>query len=238
MLKKILLALSVIAALIGGTSFVFGYNFIFSSEISLESKLSPNIYVESPKLQKTVVGFKSNLDISPLEVHSSCEISSEFLDSYEDVYYFSVLFPQGCKNGNIVLRIEDKIILNTTTKLNFVTQADLFDVLSDYSTEDLKKFQKKLVDEVSKYEKYKNYNGVNLGKNYSLLKKQRKYEEAIYKKGLVDYILMRRGKKYVSPVVGEPLPENNPSKVPNAGRPYRAQYTDGIHHGWDVDAEK
>jgi murein DD-endopeptidase MepM/ murein hydrolase activator NlpD len=26
----------------------------------------------------------------------------------------------------------------------------------------------------------------------------------------------------------------NPSIIPNAGRPYRADTTDGVHHGWDL----
>ena len=29
---------------------------------------------------------------------------------------------------------------------------------------------------------------------------------------------------------------SNPSKLPNSGRPFRAETTDGIHHGWDIDA--
>ncbi len=44
-----------------------------------------------------------------------------------------------------------------------------------------------------------------------------------------------RDKKYISPVPGYHI-QKQANKVPNAGRPYRAWYTDGIHHGWDIDA--
>lgn len=53
----------------------------------------------------------------------------------------------------------------------------------------------------------------------------------------VSNILQARAHKYISPVSGGHISENY-SKIPNAARPYRAAYTDGIHHGWDVKAQK
>ena len=37
------------------------------------------------------------------------------------------------------------------------------------------------------------------------------------------------------PVVGAEL-STKFTKMPNSPRPYRAGYTDGIHHGWDFDS--
>ena len=48
-------------------------------------------------------------------------------------------------------------------------------------------------------------------------------------------IISARNKKYISPVPGKSVVEKF-TKIPNSGRPYRAGYTDGIHHGWDIDA--
>lgn len=237
MLKKILLGLFLLAALVWSGSFVFGYNFIFITDVALSSKVSPNIYTDSVNLNSTILGFSSPSDLSLYQVHSNCEVQSQYLENFWSIYYFKVKFPKDCKNPNIVLKNGEEVLLNTTTKLNFVSQAKLFEMLVDYSTQDLQNFEKSLLREVTSLSLYKNYDGKNIGKNYEFLKKQRKYEEASYKKELVSYILERRSQKYISPVVGKTLPESNHSKIPNTARPYRAEYTDGIHHGWDIDGD-
>ncbi len=49
-------------------------------------------------------------------------------------------------------------------------------------------------------------------------------------------LLKQRAQKYLVPVAGYNISTKH-SKIPNAGRPYRASYTDGIHHGWDVGSK-
>jgi len=61
------------------------------------------------------------------------------------------------------------------------------------------------------------------------LKGQRLYNEAILAQEVIQTILKARLQKYISPVPGGNISEN-PNKIPNAGRPYRSAYTDGIHH--------
>ncbi len=48
----------------------------------------------------------------------------------------------------------------------------------------------------------------------------------------ISLILETRKVKFSLPIPGIPLPNNN-SHLPNAPRPFRAQKTDGVHHGWD-----
>jgi murein DD-endopeptidase MepM/ murein hydrolase activator NlpD len=43
----------------------------------------------------------------------------------------------------------------------------------------------------------------------------------------------RKNVSYLIPVANKSMP-TNPSIIPNAGRPYRSDTTDGIHHGWDL----
>lgn len=43
----------------------------------------------------------------------------------------------------------------------------------------------------------------------------------------------RKGLRYLVPVVGAKMPVDYPF-IPNGGRPYRKDTTDGIHHGWDL----
>lgn len=214
---------------------MFGYNFIFTNSISLDEKLSPNIYLDSQDLNSTVLGFSSITDISGYEIHSNCDTTSQFLEQYKSVYYFRLSFLADCSNPNIILKNGEDIYLTTTTKLNFVDKGDIFNILTDYSTPDLNAYKEALERTIVSTGLYKNYDGTQIGKNYSFLQKQRKHYESLYKKEIVDFILERRKLPYISPVPGKALPETNHSKLPNTGRPYRANYTDGIHHGWDID---
>jgi murein DD-endopeptidase MepM/ murein hydrolase activator NlpD len=49
-------------------------------------------------------------------------------------------------------------------------------------------------------------------------------------------LLQQRTEKYLVPVSGYNISTKH-SRIPNAGRPYRESYTDGIHHGWDVGSK-
>jgi hypothetical protein len=55
----------------------------------------------------------------------------------------------------------------------------------------------------------------------------------MYKNTIINTILGARQKKYSSPVVGRTV-STLTNRIPNAGRPYRESFTDGIHHGWDI----
>ena len=68
---------------------------------------------------------------------------------------------------------------------------------------------------------------------YVYLVKNRILNEAIYNRNLIDNILKHRAEKYSIPVEGWKIDLSH-SKIPNAWRWYRAEYTDWIHHWWDV----
>lgn len=53
----------------------------------------------------------------------------------------------------------------------------------------------------------------------------------------IETIVQARASRFSLPIPGKLLPSNH-SFLPNAGRPYRAGNTDGIHHGWDFYVEK
>jgi hypothetical protein len=48
-------------------------------------------------------------------------------------------------------------------------------------------------------------------------------------------IRARENMRYSVPVAGKSIPTEYPF-IPGAGRPYRKDTTDGIHHGWDIMA--
>ena len=65
--------------------------------------------------------------------------------------------------------------------------------------------------------------------------KNRFYKELVYKRDILKNIIEKRRDKYLVPVRWYWLSDSH-IKLPNASRGYRKDYTDWIHHGWDIDA--
>jgi murein DD-endopeptidase MepM/ murein hydrolase activator NlpD len=53
----------------------------------------------------------------------------------------------------------------------------------------------------------------------------------------IETVIHARDTKLSLPIPHIPLPTKD-SHLPNAGRPYRGDSTDGIHHGWDVYTDR
>lgn len=238
MFKKVILGVLGVCGIIGGSTLVFGTGFVFTPETHIKTVVSPNIYLWDKKLSETIIGYDSTIDIRGAKIHSLCNTKSEFIDKYESVYYFSLKYiGETCHNENIVLEYRDQYILSTSMKLNIVKKSDIFNLLTDYPSKDLSNTFRKLEKTVQKYAAFRDFTSEDIGKNISAIRKQRKYAESSYQSDMFRNIILWRAKKYTSPVPGKSLSKQF-SKIPNAGRPYRESYTDGIHHGWDIDGKR
>jgi len=226
-----------IITLIGWYGLVFGSNLVFGSDTKFVATLSDSVYPNSDELSKTIAIYQSQNDISSFKVRSLCNISSSFLTQEQGLYFFEIDYKNApdCKNGNIYLESLGQKYVGTMHDISIVRSADLVLQYVDYSDSDLKWLAEKLTPVIKKNAIFKNYNGAEITKNYSFLKGQRLYNEAILAQEVIQTILKARLQKYISPVPGGNISEN-PNKIPNAGRPYRSAYTDGIHHWWDIDA--
>lgn len=236
--KLLLLGVLLLSCVWWGYGLVFWGNLVFDPDIRFVWTTSQKIYLDDENLSTTIVVYQSNVDISNYNIRSSCEVDSNFLESYKSLYFFSLDYSsaQECKNGNIVLSSgEDKVISSMTrlTLSNYIQELGTF---VDYSDSDLQEFQQTVSNQQKRYSVYKNYNHSEIAKNYKYLKWQTKYRESSYIYDIISQILLARENKYLVPVRGGSLSETH-SKVPNSGRPYRAAYTDGIHHGWDIDGD-
>jgi len=122
------------------------------------------------------------MDLSSYSISSSCDISSEFLEYYKTLYFFRVDYSNApdCKNGNIVLERSGEKLVSSITKLNLSNNLSEISTFIDYSTQDIKNFQKSIESDMSRYAIYKNYNRQSIAKYYKFLKGQRKYKEAAY----------------------------------------------------------
>jgi len=195
-----------------------------------------NVFIDNQKLSSTISIFYSNIDISGATIVSSCEVSQEYRGMYKDLYFFDVSYElsENCGNSNIALEQDDTVYGKSVWNMNVQSRVELLWKYIDYSNSDLQKIKNTMEWEIQKNSIYKDYNWKNFIQYYSLLKWQRLYFEAKYELEMVESILDWREKKYISPVVWGALSFTH-SKIPNSWRPYRAEYTDGIHHWWDID---
>ena len=122
-----------------------------------------------------------------------------------------------------------------TLPVSIVTESELMNTFSDFSDTRLQKLFTALNKQIQKQTKTIE---ISDWSSSQLLAYQRKWGELNYTKNIVENIITKRSQKYLVPVAWYTIGDNHPSnRVPNALRPYRAAYTDGIHHGWDVGSE-
>lgn len=240
MRKKIILFLIVLCSSIGGYGLVFWSSLVFGVDISYIGTLSDKIYLDDGELSKTVLVYRSNTNISDYAVYSACVSETNFLKRHKGVYFFEVDFSQteSCKNENIILKnpkTEEKIV-NSMSRLEFIHQNQELAKFIDYSDSELEMYNWGLENDIKRNADFQNYAGEDIIEYYNALSKKRQYLEAAYQKSIVDEVLSFRQQKYLVPVAGKSITTGH-SKIPNAPRNYRSSYTDGIHHGWDIDGE-
>ncbi|MDA9129250.1 M23 family metallopeptidase [Candidatus Gracilibacteria bacterium] len=239
--KKIFLLLILICSSIGGYGLVFGSSLVFGVEISYVGTVSEKIFLDDENLSKTIVSYRSNTNISDYEIYSSCESSTQFLEKYKGVYFFEIDFHGNteCKNEYIILKnpeTQEKIV-NSMSELEFIPANQELATFIDYSDQDLELYESGLEIDMNKNSLYKNsVNLRNIVENYNYIFGNRVYQEAEYQKNIIEEIQTGRQEKYLIPVAGRSLSYSH-SKIPNAPRNYRESYTDGIHHGWDIDGD-
>ena len=234
-MKKILLSIFIIIWLLSYKPFVLSF-FIKDSNIKAVYKLSDNIFLEDKNLNENIIIYKSEKNISDYSLHSTCDIESEFLKNKNNYYFFSLKYlNSNCNDWNVYLRNSDKqVILSSETKLNILSKAKLFEKFIDYPNYYLNKLNNSLENTKNKYSLYSKLKK-DSNTSLKLLEKNRKFLELEATKNNIEYILGKREEKYLIPVAGYSLPTRR-DKIPDSNRPYRANYTDGIHHSWDIDA--
>jgi murein DD-endopeptidase MepM/ murein hydrolase activator NlpD len=145
----------------------------------------------------------------------------------KDLYYFELKYFTACDDNKISL-IDNSGKELYSGNLEITTEYDLYDRFVDYSSDNIQNVQLFISKRISKLSKVKLSNNV-----LERAKQQRELKEAQYMQGFLQDLLKQRLEKYLVPVAGYNISTKH-SRIPNAGRPYRESYTDGIHHGWDV----
>lgn len=219
-----------------GYGLVFGSTNFFQTDTIISFQLSENIFPDSLELRSTKVVFESPIDMSNFSLDSACDMYSKNISKQWNLYLFDIrILDNSCSARYLFLRDDSGEILSQV-KINLKSEYRLFSSFLDYSDEKLQTFRNALDNRVLALWKYKEYSESLWMDYYAFLKQNRLLQEVVYTRNIITRILDGRKKKYAIPVVERELPTQH-SKLPNSGRPYRASYTDGIHHGWDIDTE-
>jgi len=226
-----------------------GYGFVFwssqsstlaenqgISDVRFVSDLGRTVYLDNEQLRNVILVFRGGDDVKNYSIHSVCENDSYYSFSYRNLHFFVINYlDEWCKNTTVALKNHDTIVSRSIGNVRFSSKQDELSRLLDMSDVHLAHLDNQLSRQLRSVGIFRNYvQELNL---QTLPNHFRKYQaiEILYMRNLISHIQKGRLLKYISPVPWY-FPQKEASKIPNAWRPYRATYTDGIHHGWDIDA--
>lgn len=222
-----------------GYSLVFAWTPIFEAnskyiKTEILFKESKNIYLDSLKLKKNKLLIKSWDDLVWSKIKSSCEIYSKLTHNKWNYYIFDFkIFNNSCDDEYFIL-VDSNGNQKLKFKINLINNYKILSKFLDLDTKYLLKLKNILDEKISLYLKYDKYDKIIEKNYYSYLRKNRILNEATYNLDIINNILNSRNEKYRIPVIWKKIPENI-VKIPNSGRGYRKEYTDWIHHWWDID---
>lgn len=206
-----------------------GYGLVFAWPLTWKDELNSytkNIFKDSENLSKNKIILISNSDPKDFNVFWDCSLTWKYLNSNWKNHTFEIdLWDKNCSQRS--LKIYFKNYYKTLTyDFNIISDYDLYYKYLDYSTEDLKNISAWIEKQLLVYK-----NNSEIEKSTFRLVEELNYLDSLFRK-----ILENREKKYLLPVKWFKF-STRETKVPNSLRPYRNNYTDWIHHGWDFDAK-
>ncbi len=208
-------------------------------KITLVDSVSDTLFIWSKPLSATTLSLSSNVDLSNATLASSCDISSRLFSRELNIYTFVLRYnTPDCLSDIIVLKdTSGAIIENSQIKLNVYSDFELYDRFVDYSSPALEKILRSLKSKIKKTEIFVTATQAAGESKLDFYAKKIRHFQYKYNADIIETILTYRQHKYIVPVEWKTI-STKLSHLPNALRPYRASYTDGIHHGWDVSGEK
>ncbi len=214
---------------------VFWWFINFEKKISFLESSSNNIISWANWLDTVILIFQSTIDITDAEVKSTCETSTQFLGNTQDVYIYKMKLISICENPYFHLEFWWEIYESSEFKLHIENREKIFSLLIDYNNKTLESLRSKLVRKINNYSKDKEQMGLIWENYFEKIKRERTYNELLYKEKITTNIINRRTYKYSVPVKWYEIAKWL-NVIPNAKRDYRSWYTDWIHHWWDIMA--
>ncbi|MDD2486893.1 MAG: M23 family metallopeptidase [Candidatus Gracilibacteria bacterium] len=209
------------------------------------SSLNEHIIIGTEKLDSTIIAFRSGEDLLKPSIYSSCDMNQKIIYKNAfpsgNLYFIQIDFTdKSCDSDKIYIKNGDIIYTDTEFKINITDYSKELERFLDYSDSDLKKEIKQ--SNVSMHEldneSFALKDKSDIGSRAKRVSKIYSMNYSEFKSVTLEYIYKSRtGLRYISPVKGKVIPTQK-TLIPNAGRGYRKDVTDGIHHGYDILAPK
>lgn len=218
-------------------SLLCGYSLVFAAERTVETKIlfqgGGNMYLDSELLRRTYVILQSGNDEEKLVIDSECGIRTGLKGRKKTVYFFEIIVPKDtlCKKETLEMKTSEGDVLGNLY-LSIRRKEQMLTYLLDYSDKEIIDLMESLTWEKAS----DNGNSEDVEDPYSILEEKRKQREKDYFYNVLSYIVESRGKPYIMPVPGKDFSQAH-AKLPNAWRPYREEYTNGVHQWWDIDTK-
>lgn len=209
------------------------------------SVLNNNMILSDEKLSSNIVIYKTKERYNDPKIYTTCNHEQKLVSSYEKknefiyIIYFKISWNK-CIDKRIFIKNGVQIYKNTWFDLKINTYSDLFTYFTDFDNNFL---QDKLdKDNILSYKLDTEIFDIKWKDD---IKSKLKYLDLIYKNSYNEFeitflnnlINSRKNLSYISPVAGKLIPTKK-NIVPNAWRPYRAKYTDWVHHWYDIFASR
>lgn len=204
---------------------------LFMVKIDWSFVISENIFSEDKILSTNKLIVKSNQKAKNFSISWDCDAFWELIktDGYTHIFDIKIL-KKNCEKEKINIFLKSDFN-ELKYVFNYIKKFDLYNKYLDFSNSDLERLLISVRNSISKID-------LNIIKNSEKkIKSYRNLQELKYFQEIFVNILEKRKQKYKSPLNTE-VNFTRETKVPNSLRPYRNDYTDWIHHGWDFDAKK
>ena len=204
--------------------------------VKIQANLNNEIVPGDPKLGSTIIIVTTPKTENTVGIDTACDHTEDFLykdtsRSDRDLFVLRLSFPALCENPAIRVSMKGDVFTDTTTLLSMVSGNTLLRDLTDLSTDTLVTLMR---NDAAATGTVANTSGQTLQSKLEQVHTLYNSSFSALQSNLVRSILNDRdGLTYISPVAGYSVP-TKPNIIPGAGRPYRKDTTDGIHHGWDV----
>lgn len=200
----------------------------------IHTNLNSHVIPGDPKLGNTVLVVSAPTSMEGIHTITSCEHTESILykkpsDDIRTTYVIELRFPASCSTTSISIGDQEHIFTDTSLPLQLKSLSQLEDALiNTNSTELLVLMRKESMPSDG--------TGMTIVQKLERLKTLYLNLHTVLESDIAARILRdREDTRYISPVVGYGLPSKE-VLIPGAGRPYRRDTTDGIHHGWDIMA--
>ncbi len=206
--------------------------------------INENIILWDWKLNSTLLLYTSKKELLVPKIVSSCIYNQKNILnlkwSWTYIYWSLIKIDEDCNDWKVYIWNWDEIYKDSEYSLPILTRYEIIKRISDFT--DAQISEKKAFYEILNMQNLEKIRELekkdDINSRLRILRTRYYIWANDYKSLLISDIQNKRANFwFTSPIKWKPLPIKK-NLIPNALRPYRAKYTDWIHHWWDIFANR